>query len=157
MPYYGMPVGTEYEEVGFGFNKSIITGLLRERYGFDGIVCTDWGLITDAEIFGEPFPARAWGVEHLTPRERMVKVLDAGVDQFGGEADPRAARRARRARATSARSASTTRPAACCARSSCSASSTSRYVDVERAGAIVGSGRVPSPPARPRSAPRSRC
>lgn len=88
MPYYGMPVGTEYEEVGFGFNKSVITGLLRERYGFDGIVCTDWGLINDAEIMGAPFPARAWGVEHLTPRERMKKVIDAGVDQFGGEADP---------------------------------------------------------------------
>ena len=29
MPYYGMPIGTEYEEVGFGFNTSIITGLLR--------------------------------------------------------------------------------------------------------------------------------
>ncbi|MDR6906539.1 beta-glucosidase [Agromyces sp. 3263] len=88
MPYYGMPVGTEYEEVGFGFNRSVITGLLRERYGFDGIVCTDWGLINDSEIMGEPFPARAWGVEHLTPRERMRKVIDAGVDQFGGEADP---------------------------------------------------------------------
>lgn len=88
MPYYGMPVGTEYEEVGFGFNKSVITGLLRERYGFDGIVCTDWGLISDSEIFGQPFPARAWGVEHLTPRERMVKVIEAGVDQFGGEAIP---------------------------------------------------------------------
>jgi len=88
MPYYGMPVGTEYEEVGFGFNKSVITGLLRERFGFDGLVCTDWGLINDAEIFGQPFPARAWGVEHLTPRERMVKVLEAGVDQFGGEACP---------------------------------------------------------------------
>jgi beta-glucosidase len=88
MPYYGMPVGTEYEEVGFGFNKSIITGLLRERYGFDGIVCTDWGLITDAEAFGEPFPARAWGVEHLSPRERMLKIIEAGVDQFGGESIP---------------------------------------------------------------------
>nr|WP_082510321.1 glycoside hydrolase family 3 N-terminal domain-containing protein [Leifsonia sp. Leaf325] len=88
MPYYGMPVGTEYEEVGFGFNKSVITGLLRERYGFDGIVCTDWGLISDSEIFGQPFPARAWGVEHLTPRERMVKIIEAGVDQFGGEAIP---------------------------------------------------------------------
>jgi len=87
MPYYGMPVGTEYEEVGFGFNKSVITGLLRERYGFDGVVCTDWGLISDSEIFGQPFPARAWGVEHLTPRERMKKVLDAGADQFGGEAN----------------------------------------------------------------------
>ncbi|MET0976983.1 MAG: glycoside hydrolase family 3 N-terminal domain-containing protein [Leifsonia sp.] len=88
MPYYGMPVGTEYEEVGFGFNKSVITGLLRERYAFDGIVCTDWGLISDSEIFGQPFPARAWGVEHLSPRERMVKIIEAGVDQFGGEAIP---------------------------------------------------------------------
>lgn len=88
MPYYGMPVGTEYEEVGFGFNRSVITGLLRERFGFDGLVCTDWGLINDAEIFGQPFPARAWGVEHLTPRERMIKVLDAGADQFGGEDCP---------------------------------------------------------------------
>ena len=85
MPYYGMPLGTEYEEVGFGFNKSVITGLLRERYGFDGLVCTDWGLISDAELFGTPFPARAWGVEHLTPSERIVKILDAGADQFGGE------------------------------------------------------------------------
>ncbi|MFE6965580.1 glycoside hydrolase family 3 protein [Agromyces sp. NPDC057679] len=88
MPYYGMPVGTEFEEVGFGFNKSVVTGLLRERYGFDGIVCTDWGLITDDEILGEPFPARAWGVEHLSPRERVKKVIDAGCDQFGGEACP---------------------------------------------------------------------
>ncbi|MBS1905859.1 MAG: glycoside hydrolase family 3 C-terminal domain-containing protein [Actinobacteria bacterium] len=88
MPYYGMPVGTEYEEVGFGFNKSVLTGLLRERYGFDGIVCTDWGLVTDADFAGQPFPARAWGVEHLTREERMIKILDAGADQFGGEACP---------------------------------------------------------------------
>lgn len=86
MPYYGMPVGTGYEEVGFGFNKGIITGLLREQLGFDGIVCTDWGLISDAAIMGAHFPARAWGVEHLSREERMRKVLDAGVDQFGGEA-----------------------------------------------------------------------
>lgn len=88
MPYYGMPVGTAYEEVGFGFNKSVLTGLLRERFGFDGLVCTDWGLLTDADVFGQPFPARAWGVEHLSPGERMKKVLDAGADQFGGEACP---------------------------------------------------------------------
>ncbi len=88
MPYYGMPMGTEYEEVGFGFNRDVITGLLRERYGFDGIVCTDWGLLTDHTIMGDDFPARAWGVEHLTPRERIVKALEAGVDQFGGEAVP---------------------------------------------------------------------
>lgn len=85
MPYYGMPVGTEYEEVGFGFNKSVITTLLRERFGFDGIVCTDWGLLTDVSIMGTPMPARAWGVESLSRDERMLKALTAGVDQFGGE------------------------------------------------------------------------
>lgn len=88
MPYYGMPIGTEHEEVGFGFNKSVLTGLLRERFGFDGIVCTDWGLINDSDILGEPHPARAWGVEHLSPAERMAKALDAGADQFGGESCP---------------------------------------------------------------------
>lgn len=87
MPYYGMPVGTQYEEVGFGFNKDVLTGLLRERFGFDGIVCTDWGLVTDQPIMGADFAARAWGVEHLTPAERMVKILDAGADQFGGESE----------------------------------------------------------------------
>ena len=88
MPYYGMPIGTDYEPVGFSFSHGIITGLLREQYGFDGVVCTDWGLLTDADLGGMIFPARAWGVEHLTPAERAKKILDAGVDQFGGEACP---------------------------------------------------------------------
>ena len=88
MPYYGMPVGTEHEEVGFGFNHGVITGLLRERYGFDGVVCSDWGLLTDAVLDGVVWPARAWGVEHLSTEERALKVLAAGVDQFGGEACP---------------------------------------------------------------------
>jgi beta-glucosidase len=85
MPYYGMPVGTEWEEVGFSFNKAIVTGLLREHYGFDGIVCTDWGLITDSPIMGDMHVARAWGVEHLSIPERIAMLLEAGVDQFGGE------------------------------------------------------------------------
>ena len=88
MPYYGMPVGTEHEEVGFGFNHGVITGLLRERYGFDGVVCSDWGLLTDAVLDGVVWPARAWGVEHLSTEERALKALTAGVDQFGGEACP---------------------------------------------------------------------
>jgi beta-glucosidase len=86
MPYYGRPLGTEHEEVGFGFNRGVITGLLRERYGFDGVVCTDWGLLTDDTMPGnELWPARCWGVEHLSLEERMAKAVDAGVDQFGGE------------------------------------------------------------------------
>ena len=88
MPYYGQPIGTQYEEVGFAFSKGIITDLLRTHYGFDGVVCTDWGLITDAHIGDVVWEARAWGVEHLSRAERIKKALDAGVDQFGGEACP---------------------------------------------------------------------
>ncbi|MFE5633813.1 glycoside hydrolase family 3 protein [Streptomyces sp. NPDC056543] len=88
MPYYGQPIGTDWEEVGFGFNKGVVTGLLREELGFTGIVCTDWGLLTDAVIFGETHEARAWGVEHLSVAERAAKALDAGSDQFGGEQCP---------------------------------------------------------------------
>lgn len=89
MPYYGMPVGTEFEEKGFGFNKQVVTGLLREKYKFDGIVCTDWLLLTGFSLFGKNLiEAKAWGVEELTPIERMKVALDAGVDQFGGETCP---------------------------------------------------------------------
>ncbi len=89
MPYYGMPIGIGLEEVGFGFNKQVVTGLLRERYGFDGVVCADWGLITDNYLPGGVlFEARAWGVEDLSRPERVKKAVDAGVDQFGGEACP---------------------------------------------------------------------
>jgi beta-glucosidase len=85
MPYYGMPIDTDWEEVGFSFSRGIITDLLRDRLGFDGIVCTDWGLITDSEIMGQDMPARAWGVEDLSREERVVKAVEAGIDQFGGE------------------------------------------------------------------------
>jgi beta-glucosidase len=89
MPYYGMPVGTQFEEKGFGFNKAVITGLLREKYGFDGIVCTDWLLLKGFSMFGKTLiEAKAWGVEHLKPIERAQVALEAGVDQFGGETCP---------------------------------------------------------------------
>jgi len=88
MPYYGMPVGTDMEEVAFGFNKGVITGLLREELGFDGIVCTDWGLISDAHIMGQTMAARAWGVEDLSIPDRVLRVIEAGCDQFGGEDIP---------------------------------------------------------------------
>ncbi|BFP41500.1 glycoside hydrolase family 3 N-terminal domain-containing protein [Flavobacteriaceae bacterium GF1] len=84
MPYYGIPVGQTNEEVAFAFNKEIIGGLLRDSLNFKGVVCTDWNIITDSKI-GE---GRAWGVEDLSIKERVKKVLDAGCDQFGGEAIP---------------------------------------------------------------------
>jgi beta-glucosidase len=89
MPYYGQPIGTELEEVGFSFSKQVVTGMLREKYGFDGIVCTDWLLLNPVVIGGKVFmEAKAWGVEHLSVAERAKKAIDAGVDQFGGESCP---------------------------------------------------------------------
>ncbi|MCK5730797.1 MAG: glycoside hydrolase family 3 C-terminal domain-containing protein, partial [Draconibacterium sp.] len=85
MPYYGVPVGQTSEDVGMSFNKEIITELLRKEYKYDGIVCTDWGIIEGFKIFGkEIVEAKNWGVENLTVKERIKKVVDAGVDQFGG-------------------------------------------------------------------------
>jgi beta-glucosidase len=92
MPYYGMPVGLELDgrsvpEVGFAYNRRIITELLRDTLGYNGVVLSDFGLITDQTVFGLPFPARAWGVEHLSRSERAAALLHAGVDQIGGEYD----------------------------------------------------------------------
>lgn len=88
MPYYGVPMGQTKEDVGFSFNKAMITDLLRNKYHYDGVVCTDWGLISDANMGSFVWPARAWGVEKLSTEERVLKVINAGVDQFGGESLP---------------------------------------------------------------------
>ncbi|HSZ86025.1 MAG TPA: glycoside hydrolase family 3 N-terminal domain-containing protein [Puia sp.] len=85
MPYYGVPMDQTSENVGFSYNKEIITGLLRNKYRYDGVVCTDWGLISDTHLGDVVWPARAWGVEKLSAAERIKKIIDAGVDQFGGE------------------------------------------------------------------------
>ncbi|KAI3540376.1 glycosyl hydrolase family 3 N terminal domain-containing protein [Colletotrichum filicis] len=90
MPYYSRPIGlsdnsTDYEPVGFSFNKQIVTDLHRNQLGFEGIVVTDWGLITDTVIRGQDMPARAWGLENTTELQRAARILDAGCDQFGGE------------------------------------------------------------------------
>jgi beta-glucosidase len=88
MPYYGVPMDQTDENVAMSFNRAIITDLLREKYHFDGVVCTDWGLITDVQVMDAVWSARAWGVEHLSKPERVLKALEAGVDQFGGESCP---------------------------------------------------------------------
>jgi len=89
MPYYGVPVGQTEEDVAFGFNREIISGLLQDSLGYSGIVCTDWGLINEVGIFGiQVVGAKDYGVEDLPPPLKIKKALDAGVDQFGGESSP---------------------------------------------------------------------
>jgi beta-glucosidase len=85
MTYYGMPIGTEWEEVGFAFNRPVVHDLLRTKLGFRGIICTDWNVIDGAPREGVTFGPNAWGLEHLTPEQRMARALNVGVDQFGGD------------------------------------------------------------------------
>ena len=78
MPYYGVPVGQTNEEVAMAFNDYIISDLLINDLGYDGVICSDWGIIT----------GRHWGVGDLSIEERYKKSLQAGIDQYGGENNP---------------------------------------------------------------------
>jgi len=90
MPYYTISYNQDTknnENVGNAYNKYIIQDLLRDKYNYDGVVCTDW-LVTGDETQIDIFlTGKSWGVESLTVAERHYKVLMAGVDQFGGNND----------------------------------------------------------------------
>ncbi|MCF6139806.1 glycoside hydrolase family 3 C-terminal domain-containing protein [Flavobacterium sp. K77] len=90
MPYYTISFGQDKkynENVGNGFSKYIITDLLRDKYSYDGVVCTDWLITADEGPKPDVFAGKSWGVESMTVAERHYKVLMAGVDQFGGNND----------------------------------------------------------------------
>ena len=89
MPYYTISYGIDNqnkENVGNSYNKYIINDLLRGKYSFDGVVCTDWGVTTDEKAV-DGFGTTCWGVETLTIAQRHYKIIMAGVDQFGGNND----------------------------------------------------------------------
>ncbi|MEY4278442.1 MAG: hypothetical protein RL377_446, partial [Bacteroidota bacterium] len=90
MPYYTISFNQDKkygENVGNGFSKYIVTDLLRNKYGYDGVVCTDWLITANEGPTPDVFMGKSWGVEKLTVAERHYKVLMAGVDQFGGNND----------------------------------------------------------------------
>ena len=72
------------ENVGGSFSKWMIQQQLREEAKFEGVVCTDWGITKDMKVLDSPIGGKPWGVENLTEAERHYKILQAGVDQFGG-------------------------------------------------------------------------
>ena len=89
MTSYGIPTGQTSEEVAVAFNRDVISGLLRDSLGFSGVVCTDWNVITDTWFMNLlKGGSSSWGVEGLSPIQRMEKVIRAGADQFGGESSP---------------------------------------------------------------------
>ncbi|WP_342041631.1 glycoside hydrolase family 3 protein [Bacillus sp. OTU2372] len=94
MPYYTISVDQDPvngENIGNSYNSYLINKLLRNRYGYDGVVCTDWIITADEPENIDTFVGgKPWGVEELSVSERHYKLIMAGVDQFGGnnEAGP---------------------------------------------------------------------
>ena len=88
MPYYTISTGVDPsgKNVGNSYSKYIITDLLREEYGYDGVVCTDWNITYD-NMGIDKFDGKCWGVEELTVAQRHYECLKAGIDQFGGNND----------------------------------------------------------------------
>ncbi|WP_374948608.1 glycoside hydrolase family 3 N-terminal domain-containing protein [Mucilaginibacter sp.] len=90
MPYYTISYNQDtknHENVANNYNKYIITDLLRNKYKYDGVVCTDWLVTGDETVINSFLSGKSWGVEKLTIAERHYKILMAGVDQFGGNND----------------------------------------------------------------------
>ena len=93
MPYYTVAVNQDIknnENVGNSYNSYLIKDLLRGKYKYDGVVCTDWSVTGDEAAVDVFLTGKPWGVEKLSVAARHYKLLLAGVDQFGGnnEAGP---------------------------------------------------------------------
>jgi beta-glucosidase len=87
--------GRPIDQVGGGYNRQLLTDLLRGQHRFGGLVLSDWGITRDCDencrTAAKPHTpadiAMPWGVESLTVQERYVRGLQAGLDQFGGVED----------------------------------------------------------------------
>ena len=92
MPYYTVSCDFDEKtgrELGNSYNHHLISDLLRDKYGFEGVVCTDWGITGDPAPVIDSFGSRCYGTEHLTEAQRHLKIIENGVDQFGGNTDIR--------------------------------------------------------------------
>ena len=69
---------TSTEAVPSAYSKELLTGLARNKMGFDGYINSDSG-ITSVQIYG---------VEDLTVPQRYAKAISAGTDVIGGNTDP---------------------------------------------------------------------
>ncbi|MBL4561406.1 MAG: glycoside hydrolase family 3 C-terminal domain-containing protein [Labilibaculum sp.] len=86
MPYYTISYNQAKDGTNLanGFSKYIIKDLLREKYGYDGVVCSDWMITANEGKTPGDFYGKPWGLEANTVAERHYIALMAGIDQFGG-------------------------------------------------------------------------
>ncbi len=87
MPYYTVSWNQDEkngQNVGNAYSEYIIRDLLREKYGYDGVVCTDWGITGAPNPDIDSFGPRCFGVEDKTEAEQHLQIILNGVDQFGG-------------------------------------------------------------------------
>ena len=90
MPYYTVSYGVDKKNgknVGNSYSEYLIKDLLRGKYEFKGIVCTDWGITQDPEKTIEGFGSRCYGVQDMTEAERCLLAITNGVDKFGGNSE----------------------------------------------------------------------
>ncbi|MBT8236215.1 MAG: glycoside hydrolase family 3 protein [Bacteroidia bacterium] len=90
MPYYTISWKQDTkngENVGNAYNEYIIKDMLRGTYGYDGVICTDWGVTRDHNVMDSFMDGKPWGIEGLTEAKRHYKALMVGIDQFGGNND----------------------------------------------------------------------
>jgi beta-glucosidase len=90
MPYYTISYNQDtknHENVGNNYSAYLIGDLLRGKYKYDGVVCTDWLVTADETAVDVFLTGKSWGVEKLTVPQRHYKALMAGIDQFGGNND----------------------------------------------------------------------
>ncbi|GAA1398846.1 glycoside hydrolase family 3 N-terminal domain-containing protein [Luteococcus peritonei] len=67
--------------VGSAYDKTKID--IARKAGYDGVICTDWGVTTGYTDPNSRF-GMAWGMESASVEERHYAVLKAGLDMFGG-------------------------------------------------------------------------
>lgn len=90
--------GQPIEPVAAGFNKQMLTGLLRGQKKYRGLIVSDWSITRDCpqacmapDATNPQTPASIgtpWGMETADKTTRFAKGIEAGIDQFGGADDP---------------------------------------------------------------------
>lgn len=78
MPYYY--IHSEYDSMAISFSKKVLTGLLRDELGYEGIISSDWQAVS----------SRSWGLDpEISQKDRYLMSIMAGMYQLAMREDPK--------------------------------------------------------------------